>query len=78
MRPFDGESKLRKLQGAGDPGDGVHQKNSWSGFREFVNEDKMASVVEFAGAGMLGIGSVEIAHFSGQRRLGPEERRRKF
>src|SRR5216683_1904314 len=78
VRSFDGESELGELEGARNIGNGVQQKNAWSDFREFIDEDEVARVVEFAGAKMFGIGSVEITHFGGQGRLGPEEHLRKF
>src|SRR6266850_7948498 len=78
VRSFDGESELGELQGARNLGNGVHQKNAWSDFSESIDEDEVARVVEFAGAEMFGIGSVEITHLGGQGRLGPEERLRKF
>src|SRR4029077_17752002 len=75
---FDGESELGELEGARNIGNGVQQKNAWSDLREFIDEDEVADVVEFAGAKMFGIGGVEITHFGGWGRLGPGEHLRKL
>src|SRR6266478_1589929 len=74
VRPFNGKCELGELEGARNLGNGVHQKNTWSDFSEFIDEDEVAGVIEFAGVGMRGIGPVEIAHLGGQGRLGTEER----
>src|SRR6267143_6331541 len=78
VRSFDGESELGELEGARNLGNGVQQKNAWSDFHEFIDEDEVAGVVEFSCAGVLGIGAVEIPHFRRQRRFGAEERRRQL
>src|SRR5882762_3028955 len=65
VRSFDGESELGEFKGARNLGNGVQQKNTWSDFSQFIDEDEVARSVEFAGAEMFGISSVEITHFDG-------------
>src|SRR5713101_1262882 len=75
---FDGESEFGEFEGARNIGNGVQQKNAWGDFGEFIDEDEVADLVEFAGAEMFGIGGVEITHFGGQGRLGAIEHPRKL
>ena len=78
VRSFDSECKLRQLDGARNLGNGVPQKNPWSDFCAFVDKDKMTSIAEFARAYVFRVGSIEIAQFCAQGRLGAEEGRKNF